>query len=73
MLSAKQRDQYSWVAKTQDAYVFSAEIDHINPERNVYDHKAGTFRKLVRYCTRYTSGRRCSCYLIARLPIDTDV
>ncbi|MFS1526131.1 hypothetical protein ACL7TT_18845 [Microbulbifer sp. 2304DJ12-6] len=47
MLGAKQRDLYSWVAKAEDAYVFSAEIDHINPEDNVYDHNEGTFRKRV--------------------------
>jgi hypothetical protein len=47
LLGAKQRDQYSWVAKTDDTYVFSAEIDHIKPENNEYNHKSGIFRKHV--------------------------
>ncbi|MDO6713455.1 hypothetical protein Q4567_22235 [Aliiglaciecola sp. 2_MG-2023] len=47
LLGATQRDQYSWVAKTNDSFVFSAEIDHINPDDNVYDHKAGAFSKRV--------------------------
>lgn len=46
-LGAIQRDQYSWVAKTDLTYVFSAEIDHIYPEDNRYNHKDGTFRKRV--------------------------
>lgn len=46
-LGAIQRDQYSWVAKTDLTYVFSAEIDHIHPEDNRYNHKDGTFSKRV--------------------------
>ncbi|MET0106188.1 MAG: hypothetical protein ABW072_13750 [Sedimenticola sp.] len=47
MIGASQRDQYSWVARTNDAYVFSAEIDHINPKDNAYNHKMGVFSKRV--------------------------
>lgn len=47
LLGATQRDQYSWVAKTDDAYVFSAEIDHIHPEDNIYNHKSGVFTKCI--------------------------
>jgi hypothetical protein len=46
-IGAAQRDQYSWVAQTSDAYVFSAEIDHIHPEDTVYNHKGGIFAKHV--------------------------
>ncbi|HIF9355702.1 TPA: hypothetical protein ACX6RJ_003767 [Photobacterium damselae] len=51
-LGATQRDQYSWVAKTDETYVFSAEIDHKDPENNKYNHKAGTFFKRVPAMTK---------------------
>jgi len=44
---ATQRDQYSWIAKTNDHYVFTAERDHIDKENNVYSHSEGTFLKRV--------------------------
>jgi len=47
-IGAKQRDQYSWIAKTKEHYVFTAEIDHINKENNRYDHIEGIFHKKVR-------------------------
>ena len=47
-LNAKQRDQYSWVAKTDECYVYTAEIDHIDKKNNIYSHNAGTFVKYVR-------------------------
>ena len=47
-LNAKQRDQYSWVAKFSGCnYVYTAEIDHIVKVKNVYKHSAGKFIKLV--------------------------
>lgn len=46
-VGATQRDQYSWVAKSKEHYVFSVEIDHINPEDNVYNHTSGVFFKRV--------------------------
>ncbi len=51
-LGATQRDQYSWVAKTDESYVFSAETDHIDPENNKYSHKIGTFFKRVPAMTK---------------------
>ena len=47
-IGAKQRDQYSWIARTKNSFVFTAEVDHINKERNIYDHKQGVFHKKVR-------------------------
>lgn len=44
-LGATQRDQYSWVAKTDETYVFSAETDHIDPENNKYSHSRDVFQK----------------------------
>jgi len=52
LLNAKQRDQYSWVAKTNECYVYTAEIDHIDKENNIYNHNAGTFTKYVRSLTK---------------------
>lgn len=47
-INASQRDQYSWIAKTQDHFVFTAEIDHTDKEGNKYNHKKGLFSKTVR-------------------------
>jgi hypothetical protein len=47
-IGARQIDQYSWVAKTDDAYAFTAEIDHIDQANNQYDHKGGVFKKWVK-------------------------
>jgi len=47
-IGATQRDQYSWIAKIGETFVFTAEIDHIQKDRNIYDHKQGTFHKKVR-------------------------
>lgn len=44
---AIQRDQYSWIAKTEKYYIFTAEVDHIEPDRNRYNHKGGIFHKTV--------------------------
>ena len=44
-IGATQRDPYSWVAKSEQSYVFTAEIDHINKENNSYHHKNGVFLK----------------------------
>jgi len=41
------RDQYSWIAKTENSFVFTAEIDHIDKQKNKYSHKDGTFHKVV--------------------------
>jgi hypothetical protein len=46
-IGATQRDQYSWMAQTNDAYVFSAEIDHLDSDNNIYRHNEGTFVKHV--------------------------
>lgn len=46
-LDAKQKGQYSWVAKSDDGYVFTAEIDHQDKENNVYKHGDGVFTKFV--------------------------
>lgn len=46
-IGATQSGQYSWVGKTEDAYVFTAEIDHFDKERNQYDHMDGVFSKSV--------------------------
>lgn len=46
-LDAKQRGQYSWVAKTESGYVFTAEIDHIDKHNNRYRHTEGRFDKYV--------------------------
>jgi len=40
-------DPYSWLAKTDDCYVFTAEIDHQDKARNDYRHLEGIFRKEV--------------------------
>ncbi len=46
-INATQRDKYSWVAKTKDCFVFTAEVDHFEQENNKYNHTAGEFRKIV--------------------------
>ncbi|WP_261858240.1 hypothetical protein [Photobacterium sanguinicancri] len=45
---ATQRDQYSWVAKTDEFFVFTAESDHLDKVNNVYSHGGGSFAKKVR-------------------------
>ena len=47
-INASRGDQYSWIAKTEDSYVFTAEIDHQDKDNNVYSHPDGTFNKNVR-------------------------
>ena len=47
-IGAKQDEQYSWFGKTKETYVFTAEIDHIDEEDNIYNHKEGTFKKHIR-------------------------
>jgi len=44
-IGAVQSDPYSWLAKTDDSYVFTAEIDHRDRARNIYQHLEGVFRK----------------------------
>ena len=46
-IGATQNDQYSWLARTADSFVFTAEIDHIDPARNRFSHEDGTFQKQV--------------------------
>ena len=46
-IGATQKDQYSWLARTGDSFVFTAEIDHVAPTRNRFSHEEGTFRKQV--------------------------
>ena len=46
-IDAVQREQYSWLARTRDEYVFTAEIDHVDPENNRFDYVAGRFNKRV--------------------------
>ncbi len=44
-IGAVQSDPYSWLAKTDDCYVFTAEIDHQDKARNDFRHLDGIFRK----------------------------
>ena len=46
-IGATQKDQYSWLGRTADSFVFTTEIDHKDPDRNRFDHEAGTFQKHV--------------------------
>lgn len=46
-IGAVQKEQYSWLARTSDSFVFTAEIDHIDPARNRFDFVKGTFHKEV--------------------------
>jgi len=46
-IGASQRGQYSWVAKLDDHYVYTAEIDHLDKKNNAYNHIAGVFKKTV--------------------------
>ena len=46
-LGATQKDQYSWLARTKDSCVFTAEIDHVDPARNSFDAVVGAFHKKV--------------------------
>ncbi len=46
--SATQRDQYSWIAKTDDRFIFTVELDHKDKENNRYNHLNGIFEKKVR-------------------------
>ena len=47
-IGATQSDPYSWLARTDDCYVFTAEIDHHDRARNEYRHLDGIFRKEVK-------------------------
>ena len=47
-IGATQSDQYSWIGRTDDSYVFTAEIDHIDKDNNQYNHKKGIFKKWVK-------------------------
>jgi len=38
---------HSWIAKTDESYVFIAEIDHKDSARSEYQHLDGIFRKEV--------------------------
>jgi hypothetical protein len=42
-LVAKFTDQYAWVGKGDGFYVFSAEIDHIDPNSVDFNFQQGTF------------------------------
>ena len=44
-IGGTQSDPYSWLAKTKDCYVFTAEIDHQDKARNDFQHMDGVFRK----------------------------
>ena len=46
-IGAEQSDPYSWLAKTDDCYVFTVEIDHQDKARNEFRHMDGIFRKEV--------------------------
>lgn len=46
-IGAAPSDPYSWLARTDDCYVFTAEIDHKDKARNKYRHMDGIFRKEV--------------------------
>ena len=46
-VGAEQKEQYSWLARTGDSFVFNAEIDHRDPARNQFDFAEGTFHKQV--------------------------
>ena len=47
-IGATQSVQYSWIGKTEDAYAFTAEIDHIDKKDNQYNHREGVFFKRVK-------------------------
>ncbi len=46
-VGAEQKEQYSWLARTANSFVFNAEIDHRDPARNQFDFIEGTFHKQV--------------------------
>ena len=46
-IEAKQSDPYSWLARTADSYVFTAEIDHRDKERNKFNRLDGIFEKTM--------------------------
>ena len=46
-VGATQKEQYSWLARTADSFVFNAEIDHKDPGRNRFNHEDGIFQKHV--------------------------
>ena len=46
-IEAKQSDSYTWLARTADSYVFTAEIDHRDKERNKFNRLDGIFEKTV--------------------------
>lgn len=47
-LDARRSDPYAWLARTDGAIVFFAEIDHVKKEWNRYNHAAGVYEKRVR-------------------------
>ena len=47
IFNAKQRSMYSWVAKSDECYIYTAEIDHLDKENNIYEHTDGVFIKYV--------------------------
>ena len=47
-INAQQSDPYSWLAKTDDGYVFTAEIDHEDQPRNKFSRLDGTFSKSIK-------------------------
>lgn len=48
LFNAKQKEQYSWLARTDASYVFTAELDHKDKAHNRYEHAEGYFHKFVR-------------------------
>ena len=47
-INAQQSDPYSWLSKTDDCYVFTAEIDHEDQPRNKFNRLDGTFDKRIK-------------------------
>ena len=37
------RSEHTWVGRTEIRFVFTGEIDQVDPARNVYERKAGIF------------------------------
>ena len=46
-IGATQSDPYSWLSKTDDCYVFTAEIDHKDQLRNKFNRLDGNFDKRI--------------------------
>jgi hypothetical protein len=47
-INARPNDPYSWLSKTDDCYVFTAEIDHEDQPRNKFSRLDGTFDKKIK-------------------------